>query len=204
MYLNFLLEGFYTHLNDPFANHYSQPDEDGIVIYTRINAEKGASVRGLNFELNLVPAEDLTLKTGFTVQSSLYEKVQEFDEKRFLRSPGDYGYMALDWQSVGNFGFSSTANYTGKMLVPYFGVDQAEPNQGELRVSQRFLEMGLKLRYDIRLNGATLRLYTGMKNIFNSYQSDFDTGIGRDPGYMYGPLNPRTVYVGLKIGNQLK
>ncbi len=203
LYLNFLVEGFYTHLNNPFSNHYSQPDEEGRVIYTRDNAEKGASVRGLNFELNMAPAEELTLKTGFTVQSSFYEEAQEFNEKRFLRTPGDYGYMALDWQTTGSFGLSSTANYTGKMLVPYFGTDQPDPNQGELRVSQRFLEMGLKLRYDIRLNGATLRLFTGMRNIFNAYQRDIDAGIDRDPGYVYGPLNPRTVYVGLKIGNQL-
>ncbi len=203
IYMNFLVEGFYTLLNDPFANQYSQPDENGRVIYTRVNAENGARVRGLNLEMNIAPAEDLTLKTGLTVQNSVYEEAQEFNEKRFLRTPKDYGYLALDWQSAGNFGISSTANYTGRMLVPYFGVNIAEPDQGELRVSQRFFDMGLKLRYDIMLNGATLRLYTGMKNIFNAYQNDFDTGINRDPGYIYGPMNPRTVYLGLKIGNRL-
>ena len=33
---------------------------------------------------------------------------------------------------------------------------------------------------------------------------DFDNGIERDPGYVYGPMNPRTVYFGLKIGNFVK
>ncbi len=39
------------------------------------------------------------------------------------------------------------------------------------------------------------------KNIFNSYQSDFDMGINRDPGYIYGPGSPRTIYFGLKLGS---
>jgi outer membrane receptor for ferrienterochelin and colicins len=43
----------------------------------------------------------------------------------------------------------------------------------------------------------------GMKNIFNSYQNDFDSGIGRDPGYIYGPLSPRMIYLGLKFGSFL-
>jgi len=203
IYLDFLVEGFYTLLNDPFANRYGQPDVNGTVIYTRVNADHGARVGGVNFELNLAPGEELSMKTGFTVQSSMYEQAQEFNERKFLRTPGDYGYIALDWQTTGHFGISSTANYTGKMLIPYFGVNGGEPDEGELRVSKRFFDMGLRLRYDIRLNGATLRLYTGMRNIFNSYQSDFDAGIDRDPGYIYGPMNPRTVYVGLKIGNHL-
>jgi len=42
-----------------------------------------------------------------------------------------------------------------------------------------------------------------MKNIFNSCQNDFGKGVRRDPGYVYGPLLPRTIYVGLKIGNAL-
>ncbi len=67
-----------------------------------------------------------------------------------------------------------------------------------------FFDLGLKVRYNIKLNGATLQLFAGMKNIFNSYQDDFDYGIDRDPGYVYGPINPRTVYFGLKVGNFLK
>ncbi len=40
--------------------------------------------------------------------------------------------------------------------------------------------------------------------INNYYQRDFDTGIDRDPGYIYGPMRPRTIYFGLKIGNLLR
>ena len=204
VYVGFLVEGFYTKLNNPFANEYGEPDEDGTVIYTRVNAEGGAKVQGVNMELNVVPTNKFSLKAGFTVQSSKYEETQEFNEKRFFRTPKDYGYLTLDWQPSKKWGISSTGIYTGKMLVPYFGLQIPNPNEGELRETQSFFDVGLKVRYNIKLNGATLQLFTGVKNIFNSYQNDFDSGIDRDPGYIYGPTNPRTIYFGLKVGNFLK
>ncbi|MCD4682054.1 MAG: TonB-dependent receptor [Bacteroidales bacterium] len=204
VYVGLLVEGFYTKLNDPFANEYSEPDANGTVIYTRVNAEKGAKVQGVNIELNVVPTDKLSLKAGFTVQNSKYEEPQEFNEKRFFRTPQDYGYLMLDWQPSKKWGISSTGNYTGKMLVPYYGLQISNPEAGELRESKSFFDLGLKVRYNIKINGATLQLYTGVKNLFNSYQSDFDSGIDRDPGYVYGPMNPRTIYFGLKIGNFLQ
>lgn len=203
-YLGLLLEGFHTILQDPFANHYSDPDENGTVIYTRVNAEGGARVSGVNLEMNLVPSETFSVKTGFTVQASRYEEPQEFDEKRFFRTPGDYGYFIIDWKSAGKFGATATGNYTGRMLVPYFGPLAADPDEGELRESGRFMDVGLRLHYSTKLNGATLQITGGMKNILNSYQDDFDSGINRDPGYIYGPMAPRSIYIGLNVGNFLK
>ena len=89
------------------------------------------------------------------------------------------------------------------MLIPYFGM-QTSNTEGELRKTKRFFDLGLKIRYNIKINGATLQLFTGLKNIFNSYQDDFDCGIERDPGYIYGPSEPRTLYFGLKLGNAIK
>lgn len=204
VYVGLLLEGFYTQLNNPFANEYSEPDENGTVIYTRVNADDGAKVQGVNIELNVVPTDKFSVKAGFTVQNSKYGQAQEFNENKFFRTPEDYGYLTLDWQASKSLGISATGNYTGEMLVPYFGLQIPNPDDGELRETESFLDLGLKVRYNIKLNGATLQLFAGAKNIFNSYQSDFDSGIDRDPGYVYGPMNPRTVYFGLKIGNFLK
>ncbi len=204
VYVGLLVEGFYTQLNNPFANEYSEADENGTIVYTRVNAEKGAKVQGVNIELNVVPTDKFSLKAGFTKQNSKYEEVQEFNEKSFFRTPKDYAYLTLDLQASKKLGISSTGNYTGKMLVPYFGLQIPNPDDGELRTTKSFFDIGLKIRYNIKLNGATLQVFTGVKNIFNSYQSDFDSGIGRDPGYIYGPMNPRIVYFGLKIGNFIK
>lgn len=87
----FLAEGFYTKLMNPFANEFGTPDEDGVVIYTRTNAEKGAVVQGVNFEFNASPSNRWQLQSGYTIQKSMYEEPQEFGERHFLRSPDSYG-----------------------------------------------------------------------------------------------------------------
>ena len=89
------------------------------------------------------------------------------------------------------------------MLIPYFGLNIPDPAAGELRNSGNFFDWGVKLSYTIPINGVSLQLFAGVKNILNSYQDDFDYGIDRDPGYIYGPMLPRTVYAGLKFGNML-
>lgn len=195
LFVGFLIEGFYTQLDNAFANEFGEPDENGTVIYTRVNAEKGAHVQGVNLEANLIPSRKLAARGGFTFQKSEYQEVHELGETRFFRTPDQYGYFTIDWQPNTKFGIASTGNYTGKMLVPY--------NESVLKTSEPFFELGLKLQYNMRINGAILQIYTGMKNIFNAYQSDFDSGINRDPAYVYGPTTPRTVYFGIKVGNML-
>ncbi len=202
--VEFVAEGFYIQLVDPFANEFSEPDSSGVVVYTRVNAEDGAKVMGVNLELNIVPKGNVLFKSGLTIQKSEYDKAQEFNEKRFFRTPDSYGYTMMDWKVNNSFGFSASLDYTGKMLVPYFGVGLPDADEGELRESDAFFDLGVKLRYNVKINGATLQIFGGVKNIFNSYQDDFDYGVDRDPGYIYGPLNPRTIYFGINIGNKIK
>ena len=197
-----LIEGFYTRLDDPFVNEIGIPDESGKVLYTRMNAKDGAVVKGINMELKLKPLQNFSLTSGFTIQSSMYDVPQQFDKKEFFRTPSDYGYFNINWDFIENTGLSATGTYTGRMLVPYFG-PLTDPEIGELRKSDHFFDLGSKIHYNIKLNGASLQLFTGIKNIFNSFQSDFDSGINRDPAYVYGPVSPRTVYFGIKIGNEL-
>lgn len=199
---SFLVEGFYTQLDNPFVNEIGTPDSTGTVIYTRKNAEGGATVMGVNMELKLRPSGDFTFTGGFTVQKSEYADAQKFDEKRFFRTPNNYGFVALDWDFLPRFCLSTSGTYTGKMLVPYFGPN-TDPDMGELRESDPFFDLGTKLSYTTQLNGASVEFSIGAKNLFNSYQNDFDRGIDRDPSYMYGPTSPRAVYFGIRLGNLL-
>ena len=195
-----LMEAFYTRLVDAFSNEIGEPDADGTVIYTRINSEGGATVQGMNLEFKIRPVRDFFLTSGLTLQTSEFDEAQEFEETHFFRAPDTYGFLALDWDFSRGFCLSGTGNYTGKMLVPYFGTENPA---GELRSSDSFFDMGLKLRYTVRLNGASVEFSGGIKNILNSYQDDFDWGIDRDPAYVYGPLAPRTIFVGIRFGNLL-
>jgi outer membrane receptor for ferrienterochelin and colicins len=204
MLSSLLIEGFYTHLDNPFANEYGETDEDGVVVYTRVNAKEGAVVKGINTELMFVPSSSYSFRAGFTIQESRFTEKQEFDERKFFRTPHSYGFFTADINPLNKMTISATGTFTGKMLVPYFGPTIANPEDGELRESDSFFDLGFKISYDIKVNGATLQVFAGAKNIFNSYQSDFDLGIDRDPGYMYGPNQPRAIYFGFRIGNKLR
>jgi len=203
-YVGLLVEGFYTQLQDAFVNAFGAPNEKGTVVYTRINAENGAVVRGVNLEANLVPAEAISLTGGFTLQTSKYQDAHEFNKKAFFRTPDDYGYITLDYSPSKRFKVSTSGNYTGHMLVPYFGNELANPEEGTLKRTPTFYDLGLKLSYSMPINEeSNMEISGGVKNIFNSYQNDFDRGIDRDPGYIYGPSNPRMIYFGIKVGNML-
>lgn len=201
-YTGLLIETFYTRLSNPFVNEIGTPDENGTVIYTRKNATDGAEVKGINLEFKLKTLKDFSLTSGFTVQTSLYDAPQEFNERKFFRTPNNYGYITLDWDFLPNLCLSASGNYTGKMLAPYFGPN-TDPEIGELKETERFYDLGLKISYDFKINTNTLQVFVGMKNILNSYQKDFDTGIDRDPAYIYGPTSPRTIYFGVRFGNLL-
>lgn len=195
IYTGFLVEAFHTRLNDAFSNDISDPNPDGVVTYTRINSS-GAAVQGINMELKLMPMKDFSLSSGFTVQTSRYDDPQEdINIRKFVRTPNTYGFVAIDWDFIDNFCLSATGNYTGEMTVPYM--------ETTLRTSPEFFDMGAKMSYKYKLNGASIEVAGGIKNIFNAYQSDFDKGVDRDPAYIYGPLTPRTVYFSLKFGNLL-
>ena len=176
-----LVELFSTRLLDPFINEFGEPDNNNVATYTRINAEGGATVAGANLEINIASVNGLNIESGFTAQISRYDNPQEFESDEMLRTPSTYGYLTLRSDLGKKFSFSTTGNYTGTMLVPYFGLNQEEPGTGELRRSNPFYDIGIKGTYTMKINGASLQIYTGVKNIFNSYQSDLDIGAERDP-----------------------
>lgn len=201
-YSGFLVEGFFTRLMNPFVNEIGVPDEEGVVIYTRKNSQKGATVKGINLEYKLKTTKYFSLSSGFTIQSSKYDIAQEFNERHFFRTPDTYGYFTADWDMTKNLCLSINGNYTGSMLVPYFG-PETDPVNGELRKSDDFFDLGLKMRGTIKINSSSIQIYGGVKNIFNAYQNDLGIGADRDPTYIYGPVLPRTLFFGLIIGNSV-
>ncbi|PLX12470.1 MAG: TonB-dependent receptor, partial [Marinilabiliales bacterium] len=200
-YAGFLMECFYTRLSNPFANEYGIPDENGLVVYTRVNAAGGADVMGVNTEFTLVVNDKVKWKSGFTYQKSQYDSPQEFNEHLFFRTPDSYGFTTLNYNVLKEADISVSGKYTGRMHVPYFGNTLENPSEGMLVESDPFYDLSLKASYIITTGAGKVKLFCGVKNIFNYYQDDFDSGIDRDPGYVYGPGSPRTIYAGVKIGS---
>lgn len=235
----FLVEGFITRLVDPFAYEYFQIDSSKTYVQIRKNAEDGAYVAGVNLEFNAAFPNNISLQTGFTFQKSEYDSHQNWGDeeesvsKHFIKSPGQYGYLTLDWNPTKRFTTSFTSTYTGSMYVPHFGLDPISETEWELinsdqadqiddkrqseieailnddviegerlEKTEQFLIFGIRLAYDFQISKETkLRLYGGVQNIFNQTQKNHDSGVYRDAGYIYGPCKPRTVSLGVKIGN---
>ena len=220
----FLVEGFYTKLIDPFSNEFSDRDINGTVIYLRTNAAEEAIVKGINFETKFTPSSKYFMQLGMTMQESNYSKKLQWGEletsisNKLLRSPNFYGYFISSIKIKKKLKLSFNGTYTGSMYAPHFGLNIAtnEASAQELdainnndilqyeslKKTKEFFDLSCKTSYDIILSsGLKFQIIAGVNNIFNSYQNDFDKGIYRDAGYIYGPSNPLTTFVGIKLGN---
>ena len=198
---NLLVEGFYTILDDVFALAKTGENEAGYIIQTRYNAA-GAKVKGLTTELKLGTPNIFELQMGYTFQRSRYDEPEEWSEsveaeRRMFRTPDHYGYFTATADITHNFKASLFGNFTGQMLVPHSaGYIDADRNE----LTPNFWDMGLRLAYDVKLTEAiSMEIFGGVKNILNSFQSDIDRGPFRDSVYVYGPMMPRSFFLGLNF-----
>ncbi|WP_455110567.1 TonB-dependent receptor [Porphyromonas sp.] len=87
----------------------------------------------------------------------------------------------------------------GKPIMDGTDPKKVDVDWNELTRSQSFFDLGMKISYDLRLFKSKVQLYTGINNLFNSFQSDYDFGPNRDSAYIYGPTIPRSGYFGVKL-----
>ena len=197
---NVLVEGFYTGLNDVFILEDIGHDANGYAVKERRNGS-GARVYGANIDAKLAHGKEAVLSLGFTAQRSRYTAAEEWSDGQFttrmMRTPDYYGYFTFTSEPVKNFDFSLSGTYTGSMIVPhyagYIGADRME-------TTPDFFDLNVKFNYTFVLQDhIKLQLNTGVQNILNHFQPDLDRGEWRDSGYFYGPTQPRTLFVGVKI-----
>jgi outer membrane receptor for ferrienterochelin and colicins len=222
-----VIEGFYTILHDPFTTRIVSLDTNGTMLYERDNASNGAYVRGVNLELDMLPTYNTKFQAGFTLQQARYNKPQQWGDDStqssiyILRSPSAYGYYVFDWNIKKHWTISNSGTFTGSMYTPHLGTN---PNQNGLTETERneieqavrsgdivagnvlvktpkFFDMAFKIAYTLDLKDeSNIEFSVSVKNIFNSYQRDFDKGKYRDSGFIYGPSIPRSIFFGIKYG----
>ena len=199
----FTLEGFYTHLDDAFYLHPLGEDDFG-ELFEKRNGD-GATVQGVTMEFRANYNRKAQLEAGFTIQSSLFdepvENIEGLDPRRvFLRTPDHYGFATLSFFPNKKFTTSLNLVYTGSMELAHFA-GAPEQEVDEYFSSPNFLELGFKTAYTFSLPkmSSGLEIFGGVKNVFNAYQDDFDSGKNRDSNFIYGPGMPRTFFVGLRI-----
>lgn len=204
----FLAESFYTTLDDQFVEEITQ-DEDGTAIMVRTNGS-GAKVYGINLEGKIAPSNQVSLTAGWTLQKSEYteeEVVWESEDGSeviatddILRTPDSYGYFLLTYDPSDHWKLALNGNYSGEMKVPHM-VDP-DTERTIIETSDPYFDLGLKIERCFHLKSSLdLSVYAGVKNLFDNFQDDFDAGVNRDAGYIYGPSAPRMIYFGVNIKN---
>ncbi len=203
--IGFTVEGFYTHLQNAFYLNPIGEDNFGLRFEKRNGA--GAVVQGITVETRANYNKKAQLEAGFTLQTSRFdeavENIEGLETKReFLRTPNDYGFATLSITPNDKFALNFNVVYTGKMQLAHFA-GAPEQTIDEYKVSDTFTEFSFKMSYDFDLKktNSKLQLFGGIKNLFNAYQNDFDSGKNRDSNYIYGAAAPRTFFIGIKIGS---
>ena len=208
---NLLIEGFYTRLNNMFATRKLADDVviDGARVEERYNSN-GATVFGLNLEGKVSLSSLAQLQAGFTWQNSRYRNAEEWDDdaadefkttKRLLRTPDTYGYFTLNVRPMIDFNVSLSGVYTGRMFVGHpKGGSERTKDFSIIERTPSFLTLNLKLAYDFYLyNQVKLQASAGIQNLLDAYQKDLDKGPTRASDYVYGPTQPRSIFLGVKI-----
>lgn len=201
--VNFLVEGFYTNLSDVFVLKDIGKDEQGNLIKERQNGA-GAKVMGLTLEGKAVLNSWISLQAGATLQRSRYKEPFQWSQnkevppvRKMFRTPDTYGYFTATLTPVKRLTASLSGTYTGSMVVQHLaGVIQTD----EAVQTPDFFDMNVKLAYDFSIyKEMKLEVSTGIQNLFQAYQSDFDQGKKRDSAYIYGPATPRSYFAGIKL-----
>lgn len=200
------VSGFYTLIHNPFINADARELESGISVVEKRNGGS-AFVSGLSVDGQYAPFRHLSLSGNVTWQVAAFrndEILWDSDEghpavttRDMLRTPDWYGSLIADY-TLQNWSLSLSGLFTGRMTVMrLIDLDTEEP---ALIRTPTFADLGAKIsRKLVSKNGQEVHLYVGCYNFLNSYQDDFDQGINRDAGYVYGPMRPRSFYGGLRF-----
>lgn len=198
----FTVDLFHTYLKNAFYLNSVGEDNFG-ERFLKVNGE-GARVQGVTLEGRVNVYGALQMEGGFTLQQSLYNQPVTWVEgaqaqRSFIRTPNSYGYASIGYFKSPKITFNINYVYTGAMLVPHFA-GSPEQETDEIKKTKAFHELGFTFfrKISIRSYGS-FELTAGMKNVLNSFQSDFDSGKNRDSNYVYGPIQPRTVSIGLRL-----
>lgn len=190
--------GFYTTLDDAFFLDDQGTTPGGDQDMVRIN-RGGAEIYGTELNVGYKVNNKFEVVTGWVHQESKYDDPDDdFGERKFFRTPDDYGVLKFTWTDPEAVDVFVGAKFTGPMYVPHYAGFIASDR---LERSKSFVTWDASVSKTLAMSekkNNELRATLGIKNITDEYQGDLDQGANRDAGYVYGPRFPRTYYASLK------
>ncbi len=163
----------------------------------------GAEVGGLELNVGALPWPQVRLDFGWVAQVARYERpVAVFEagdgtvvsERNFLETPRHYGVFQAAFRVPQGFEAGVSAVYTGPMR-------QINQRTGQLNTRTRdFLTWSVRLAHPVYAGPAgRVVLSAGVRNLLDTRQRDLESGVERDPYYLYGPRTPRTLFAGARV-----
>jgi len=199
MALLFGVTGFYSRLNGAYSEEFVEAT-DTFELWKRVNSE-GAYVGGIELDFGIKPVNNIEVRSGVIIKSNKYDnKIDDFSTHEFLRTSNYSGYVRTSYNPLELLNLFVAASFNGPQYVPHEKVaPDSEDPVFELHRSETFVILDLGMSYKIPMfesfGGA---LSVGIRNLGDVYQKDLDYGNERDPGYIYGPSQPRTYYMGFQ------
>lgn len=216
---SFDAQGFYTWLTDTFVVEAADdPATPDVLEFERINGS-GSRVYGAEFNLRF-EHDRVRATLGYVEQRLAYDEAQlllgdplwpnnpdpaadphdnPVTSDAYPRVPDRYGVV----QVVGDLRvveLSVGGKLTGPMDVPHVVTDPNGNLVGnDLHRSDWFFAVDALLtrRWPLARN-SVLVATAGVRNLFDDYQDDLDSGVYRDSTYVYGPRFPRTYFASLR------
>ncbi|MBP7603851.1 MAG: TonB-dependent receptor [Spirochaetes bacterium] len=193
--------GFYTTIKDKMEVDYTAPSSTvgNIDYFLRDNVPGTSKVIGANFEASLSYKNLMRFTSGGTwITRAVVPAEQVFDNdstKDMLRVPEMTAFAMLQ---------AFFGDLTATFSTQFIGSQKLEHDVGlalnRLEKTDSFLVLNAQLLYRWKIDEhRPADLFAGVDNITDSYQDDLDVGDTRDAGYIYGPIKPRTYYVGMRV-----
>ena len=188
---------FHTRLRDLFHNVEADDPETPEAEFLKTNLG-GARAYGIEANLGWGVGKAFKVQGGLVVQRARFDEPEpDFGSREFLRTPNWYGTLVVTFRTaVLGEGFLGL-RYTGSMKAPHYA---GFIDEDRLEITRSFWTLDASVsRSLLRRGERQLVLLLAGKNLTNAYQDDFDRGIDRDAGYVYGPRFPRSVSLTMKV-----
>jgi outer membrane receptor for ferrienterochelin and colicins len=193
-------EFFSSRVSNPF--YHKVVDEGDRTYQLKQNSTESLLVMGVNAKLEWIVNLNIRMDFRGTYQIARYsapvevyaEGSSSLNTMDQLRSPNIYGSYNFQYDFK-SWGVDLSAIFTGPMQLLY----QGPHHPVSFRRSPSFFDQNLFVRKSFQWNELDIGLRLGVKNIFDAFQSDLDFGLDRDSDYVYGPLQPRSFVISLKI-----
>ena len=190
---------FAAHIKDAFQLSEIRTRPDGSLFQERFNAG-GVRVHGIEFNAAYSLTAWLRVDAGFTLQATRLDSPEViFDDgagtvintDRFNKTPDQLGIMKLQYENEDTFDWSVGLRYIGPMRV-------LNNTTGTFNRVGSFLVLDASIGKHVTLGDTRYLLQTGVRNLTDDRQKDFETGANRDSDYVYGPRAPRSYFLSVK------